>query len=349
MTKIELESMVRRNIMLFQPYSTARMEYSGSGGIFLDANENPFGTFNRYPDLQQMELKRKIAEIKSVSANKLFISNGSDEAIDLLMRVFCRPGTDSIIVCPPSYGMYEVLANINDVEICRVPLDRNFQPDKIAIINAGSKCLSQDGGKVKMLFLCSPNNPTGNNLNNIEKIAERFDGIVVVDEAYIDFSSADSMISKTDLYPNLVVLQTLSKAWGLAAARVGMAIANETVISLLNKIKPPYNVSLPNQMAALNALDDIRGFEKRKNLIIEQREWLLAQLKNIQCVRKVYPSDANFFLVEVNGADLIHRRLTEKKIITRNRSNYVKDCLRITVGSPVENIILIEELKKIML
>jgi len=313
------------------PYSSARDEFSGNDGVFLDANENPFGELNRYPDPHQKELKNKLTKIKSIPTSSIFVGNGSDEVIDLTFRIFCNPGKDKALIFTPTYGMYEVSAEINDVELIKIPLTSSFQID----FNALETFLTDK--TLKLIFICSPNNPTANSLENIEQILQRFNGIVIVDEAYIDFSKAGSLITKIDQYPNLIVMQTFSKAWGLAAARVGMAFSNDLIISFFNKIKPPYNVSGPNQRAALKALKNVAEFEKRKTIILEQRTWLENQLVELAVVIKIYPSDANFLLVEMTDANRIYNELVNQKVITRNRHSVVENCIRITVGSPEEN------------
>lgn len=341
MQKEEILSLVRKHILSLKPYSSARDEFSGKDGVFLDANENPFGELNRYPDPHQKELKKRLSEIKSVPVNNIFVGNGSDEVIDLAFRIFCNPGNDKALIFTPTYGMYEVSAEINEVELIKIPLTATFQIDFNALENhMGDETL-------KLIFICSPNNPTSNSLENIEKVLQKFKGIVIVDEAYIDFSKKNSFLTKIDEYPNLIVMQTFSKAWGLAAARVGMAYSNDLIISLFNKIKPPYNVSEPNQKAALKALDDTEGFEKRKSIILEQRTWLENQLNGLAVVIKIYPSDANFLLVEMTDANKIYNELVNQKVITRNRHSVVKNCIRITVGSPEENQVLIKALEKV--
>jgi len=337
----EINKLVRKNILSLKPYSSARDEFSGTDGVFLDANENPFGELNRYPDPHQKELKKKLSEIKSFPAENIFVGNGSDEVIELTFRIFCNPGKDKALIFTPTYGMYEVSAEINDVELIKVPLTDSFQIDFKTLENY------LDDVNLKLIFICSPNNPTANSLENIEKVLQRFKGIVIVDEAYIDFSMANSFLTKIDQYPNLIVMQTFSKAWGLAAARVGMAYSNDLIISLYNKVKPPYNVSGPNQKAALMALQDKAGFEKRKSIILEQRTWLQNQLDGLAIVIKLYPSDANFLLVEMTDANRIYNELVNQKVITRNRHSVVENCIRITVGSPEENRILIDALTKL--
>jgi len=341
MQKTEIAKLVRKNILSLKPYSSARDEFSGSDGVFLDANENPFGELNRYPDPHQKELKTKLSEIKSVPVESIFVGNGSDEVIDLTFRIFCNPGKDKALIFTPTYGMYEVSAEINNVELIKVPLTESFQIDFDALENY------LDDVTLKLIFVCSPNNPTANSLENIEQVLQKFKGIVIVDEAYIDFSKAGSLLTKIEQYPNLIVMQTFSKAWGLAAARVGMAYSNDLIISLYNKVKPPYNVSGPNQKAALKALENVAEFKKRKAIILEQRTWLENQLSGLAVVIKIYPSDANFLLVEMADANRIYNELVNQKVITRNRHSVIANCLRITVGSPEENQKLIVALKNI--
>ena len=340
----DLNTIVRRNIRDLKPYSSARDEFKGEANIFLDANENSLGSplvkwYNRYPDPLQLKVKEKISFVKQVPTDHIFLGNGSDEAIDLLYRCFCEPGIDEVIVFPPTYGMYEVSANINDVEIILIPLDENFQLDVEKILDTDAK----------MIFLCSPNNPTGNNLENIEKIIQNFNGIVFVDEAYIDFSSQESLLQKLNEYPNLIVSQTLSKAWGRAAIRVGIAYASAEIISFYNKLKPPYNVSQLNQYEAIKTLEQIDVFIKNKETILAQRLWLIEQLSALNFVEKIYPTDANFMLVKTKNANAIYQKLIEEIIVVRNHHSVVENCLRITVGEPFENVKLVETLKNIML
>lgn len=341
MQKEQINKLVRKNILSLKPYSSARDEFSGSEGVFLDANENPFGHLNRYPDPHQKALKKRLSEIKSMPVENIFVGNGSDEVIDLTFRIFCNPGSDKALTFTPTYGMYEVSAAINDIDLIKIPLTASFQIDLDALQNyLGDENL-------KLIFICSPNNPTANSLENIEKVLQKFKGMVVVDEAYIDFSRGDSFLDKIEEYPNLIVMQTFSKAWGLAAARVGMAYANSEVISFYNKVKPPYNVSEPNQQAAFVALADVAGFEQRKSVILSQRTWLENQLPALAVVKKIYPSDANFLLVEMTDANRIYNELVGQKVITRNRHSVIENCIRITVGSPEENQKLVDALKKI--
>ena len=337
----ELENIVRKNILTLKPYASARDEFEGNEGVFLDANENPFGELNRYPDPHQKELKKKLSELKSVTQENIFIGNGSDEVIDLAFRIFCNPAKDKALTFTPTYGMYDVSAAINNVELITIPLNDTFQID---ILNLETLFTDEN---LKLIFICSPNNPTGNNLDNIEWILNHFKGIVIVDEAYIDFSTEISFINKLKLYPNLIVSQTFSKAWGLAAARVGTAYSSSKVIALFNKVKPPYNVSELNQKAALEALKNYAVFEQHKAIIIEQKKWLEKELNLVGVVKKVFPSEANFLLIETIDANHVYAQLVQQKIITRNRNNVVKNCIRITIGTPAENQQLINALNKL--
>ncbi|HLP64149.1 histidinol-phosphate transaminase [Flavobacterium sp.] len=320
-------NLIRKNILSLTPYSSARDEYKSNLGIFLDANENPFGNLNRYPDPYQWRLKQILSSQKKVGIENILIGNGSDEIIDLVQRVFCEPNEDTVIICPPTYGMYEVYANINNLEIISIPLTDDFQLNSDSILAT----------KAKILYLCSPNNPTGNSLKNLEFIIQNFNGIVFLDEAYIDFSEQPSLVSKIKNYPNLIVSQTFSKARGLAAARIGIAYANETIISVMNKVKPPYNVSQLNQEAAVQSLADEANFKSKVQLLISERELLKQSLLALDFVTKIYPSEANFLLVEMENATAIYNSLIEQQIITRNRSSVVENTIRITIGTPREN------------
>jgi len=339
------DSLVRKNIRELIPYSSARDEYSGRKGIFLDANENPYGKLNRYPDPHHLKLRRAISIRKGVAPENLFLGNGSDEAIDLIFRVFCDPGKDKALTFTPTYGMYEVSAAVNDIEMIKVPLDKNFDID----IEAGSPFLSDNN--LKLLFICSPNNPTSNSFDRdkIIRIIENFKGVVVIDEAYIDFSECESFLPLAIKYDNLVVLQTFSKAWGAAGIRVGMAFSSAEIISYLYRVKPPYNISILNQRAALKRVGDPRKYSRQIRKIKEEKLSLINRLKKITIIEYIYPSDANFLLVRVKDANSIYRELAEKHIIVRNRSTVVNNCIRITVGKRNENNRLIKELKKISL
>lgn len=343
-----LENIVRENIKRLTPYSSARSEFAGEARIFLDANENSFGSpleksYNRYPDPLQWKIKEKIAEISSVKREQIFVGNGSDEAIDLLFRIFCEPKKDNIIICPPTYGMYEVSAQINDVEVRRANLTEDFRLDFAAVEN-------QTDENTKLLFVCSPNNPTGNTFNRNEMLnfAESFNGIVVVDEAYIHFSKQKSLIDEIENYENLIVLQTFSKAWGLAGLRVGLAFAGEEIIALFNKVKPPYNISVVAQEAILNALENEKTVRQNIEKTLGEREKLIENLSEISIVERIYPTDANFVLVKTADANLIYRFLLDEKIVVRNRSNVelCKGCLRITIGTPEENESLLKALNR---
>ncbi|OPB84849.1 histidinol-phosphate transaminase [Elizabethkingia ursingii] len=339
MKNFNLERLVRPNILKLKPYSSARDEYNGDTGIFLDANENPFGTLNRYPDPYQKEVKEKLSALKNIPVSQIFLGNGSDEVIDLVFRIFCTPGNDKALVFTPTYGMYEVSANINDTELLQLPLNCNFQIDRDAVI----PFLKDEN--LKLIFICSPNNPTGNSIENVDFILENFNGIVFVDEAYIDFSSQKSWTEKLEQYPNLIISQTFSKARGLAAVRVGIAYSSPEIISLLNKTKPPYNVSQLNQEAALIALVDDEKYQSEIKTILEEKERLEKALLNLAVIKKIYPSDANFILAEVNDADEIYNNLVQQKIITRNRNSVIANCIRITIGTTEENNQLIAALK----
>lgn len=341
-TKFDINSMVRENVLLMKPYSSARDEFKGEAEVFLDANENPYPSpYNRYPDPLQWKIKEKLAPMKGVLPQQIFLGNGSDEPIDLLIRAFCEPNRDAILISEPTYGMYSVCAEVNAVAIQKVSLNQDFDLDTEALFKAITP-------STKLIFLCSPNNPTAALLDRekIASIIDNFDGLVVVDEAYIDFADTRSFVRELDRYHNLVVLQTFSKAWGLAALRCGMAYASEDIISILNKIKYPYNINIQTQELVLNALDN----ESQKNNwvreILVERRILEKTLSELTIVQKVFPSDANFILARVNDAAAVYYYLMEQKIIVRDRSRVTlcDDCLRITVGTPVENKRLIETL-----
>lgn len=344
---IDFNALVRPHILNLKPYSTARDDYSGKIGIFLDANENSLGsavadTYNRYPDPHQIELKAKVAAVKGVTPEQVFLGSGSDEVIDLLIRVFCEPGRDKIMVLLPTYGMYAVCAAANNVDVVKVPLTESFT------INMPQAL--KNAADVKLLSLCSPNNPTGNCLPQpeIAEILENFAGIVVLDEAYIDFAPKCSWLPRLNRYPNLVILQTFSKAWGLANLRLGMAFADPAIINFLSWIKYPYNISGLTQRLALKALNNESVKEQMVALILAERKKLAEELAELPMVQKVYPSDANFLLVKFNNSQSVFRFLIEQQIIVRDRSHAPRcdNCLRITVGTPEENQILISKLKE---
>ena len=339
-----LQSLVRPNIWNLQPYSSARSEFQGTATVFIDANENPWNPpYNRYPDPLQRTLKARIAEVKGVPEASIFTGNGSDEAIDLLLRIFCEPGVDNIVAIDPSYGMYQVAADINNVACRKVLLRTDFSLDVDALLAAAD-------AQTKLIFLCSPNNPTGNSLDRQEmvRLLHTFEGIVVVDEAYIDFASQPSFLPELENYPNLVVLQTLSKAWGGAALRLGMAFASPAIIGLFNKVKYPYNVNLPAQREALALLNKPEQMEAQRQKVLEERERLRRAFEAAPFQYKVYPSDANFLLVEVGRANEIYAALVEKGVIVRNRNSVslCRGCLRITVGTVDENTLLLQALEE---
>lgn len=339
---MNIQNLVRENIKNLTPYSSARDEFSADTGVFLDANENPFGDFNRYPDPYQKTLKTEISKIKNIETNKIFLGNGSDEVIDLLMRIFAEPKKDKILVFNPTYGMYEVSANINDVEVVSYPLNEDFQ---IEFKEDLEEILKDEN--LKLVFVCSPNNPSGNLIarKSVLEILQKFKGIVVVDEAYEDFSKEQSWISEIDNFPKLVVMQTFSKAWGMAGLRVGMAFAQPEILELMNKVKPPYNISVLNQKEVYNSLQNIEKFRENLNEILEQRSFVENELLKFNFVKKIYPSDANFLLVKVENADQLYNYLVDEKIIIRNRNKVVENCVRITIGNQEENQKLLQSLK----
>ena len=344
---MDINNLQRENIKNLRPYSTARDEYKGQASVFLDANENSYGSplnqnFNRYPDPLQLDVKDAISKIKGVPIENTFLGNGSDEAIDLLFRAFCNPGKDNVIILPPTYGMYEVSANINDVEIRKVNLLPNYQLDLDGIAEAVDE-------NTKLIFICSPNNPTGNSIvrTDIETILTNFKGLVIIDEAYINYAKQRSFIKELTEYPNLVVMQTFSKAWGLAALRLGMAFAGRPIIDILNKIKPPYNINQSTQEFALEALKNIEKVNEWTRATVAEREALGNSLLELPVVSKVHPSDANFILVAIDNANEVYNKLVEQGIIVRDRSKVTlcEGCLRITIGTPEENKTLLEALK----
>ena len=340
-----LQELTRPNIWALKPYSSARDEYQGkSASVFLDANENPYnGPNNRYPDPLQWDLKKSLSRLKGVAPERIFLGNGSDEAIDLVFRAFCEPREDNVVAIEPTYGMYLVCAEINEVEYRKVLLDEHFQFSADKILNAADE-------HTKLIFLCSPNNPTGNDLNHseIERLLHRFDGIVVLDEAYNDFSEQPSFLKRLDDFSNLIVLQTFSKAWGCAAIRLGMAFASADIISVLTKIKYPYNVNKLTQQQAMEMLHRYYEIERWVTTLKEERDHLEKEFLKLPCVQKVFPSNANFFLVRVTDAVQIYKYLVEEGIIVRNRHTVALcgNCLRITVGTKMENETLIRALKK---
>ncbi|MFY8007912.1 MAG: histidinol-phosphate transaminase [Sediminibacterium sp.] len=342
----DLNKLIRRNIRDLQPYSSARDEFSGEAKVFLDANENSLGSpliqwYNRYPDPHHRLLREKLSVIKGIVPEHIFIGNGSDECIDLLYRCFCEPGKSNTIICPPTYGMYEVSANINDVKIVRAPLLPDFQLDLVHL----EQLVNED---TRIIWICSPNNPTGNLMQwqDIETILNHFNGLVVIDEAYINFARQRSWITALTDYPNLVVLQTLSKAWGLAGLRLGMAFANTAIIEVLQRVKPPYNISQPAQELALKALEEVEQVNDMIRHLVDMRDALAEVLATMPEVETVYPSDANFLLVKIRNARKVYEFLLENGIVVRDRSKVqlCDDCLRITIGSEQENTHLVDAL-----
>ena len=341
-----LKELTRPNVWALKPYSSARDEYSGvEASVFLDANENPYNTpNNRYPDPLQRDLKALIAPLKGVKEENIFLGNGSDEAIDLIFRAFCRPGIDNVVAIDPTYGMYQVCAEVNDVEYRKMLLDVYYQ-------FKASSLLSAIDENTKAMFICSPNNPTGNSLcrKEIESLLKKFDGLVVVDEAYIDFSSSESLLKDLDQYPNLIVLQTFSKAWGCAAIRLGMAFASPEIIAIFNKIKYPYNVNRLTQEEAMKVLKQPEQIKAWVNTLLEERTRVMDEFVKLPCCVRVFPTDANFFLARVYEATQIYNYLVSEGIIVRNRTNVAlcNDCLRITIGTKEENDALLDALRKV--
>jgi len=341
---MNLQDLVRPNIYNLKPYSCARDEFKGEASAYLDANENPLNApYNRYPDPLQKELKEKVAKLKNVNPENLFFGNGSDEPIDLIVRIFCEPKADNIVAIDPTYGMYQVCADINNVEYRKVLLLEDFTLDAESVLAAVD-------AHTKVIFLCSPNNPTGNNLEmkGMKSILENFRGIVVIDEAYIDFSSRKSFLAQIDSYPNLIVLQTFSKAWGMAGIRFGMAFSSPEIISFFNKVKYPYNLNILTQKFVGEQIEQVERKESWVTMLLSQRGQLIKELQELPVIRKIYSTDANFVLVKVKDANAVYRSLVDQSIIVRNRNNIslCLGCLRITVGTPEENTLLIEALKK---
>ena len=342
-----IQNLIRVNIKNIQPYASARDEFTevNSELVFLDANENPFENgMNRYPDPQQQKVKQLLSEIKSVSIENILLGNGSDEVLDLIFRAFCEPNKDNVILLPPTYGMYKVLADINAIDVIEVQLTADFQPKTQTILLAANQ-------KSKLLFLCSPNNPTGNSFSRVqvEKILRQFNGIVVLDEAYIDFSEQESWLNRLEEFPNLIISQTMSKAYGMAGIRLGVCYASKEIINVLNSIKPPYNVNALTQQKALDRLNRMDKIQKEIQLIKLQKEVLLKELKQIDFVEEVVPSDANFLLIKVDNPTKRYQQLIEKGIVVRNRSNQplCENCLRISIGTEKENEQLIKVLRKL--
>lgn len=344
---MNIQNLVRENIKALAPYSSARNEFKkvSSEVIFLDANESPFDTgLNRYPDPQQNLVKEELSKIKRVSKDQILLGNGSDEVLDLIFRVFCEPKKDAVITLPPTYGMYEVLANTNDVELINIPLEADFQPNITEILKIQNQ-------HTKLLFLCSPNNPTANSIeaNKIERLLQNFKGIVVIDEAYIEFSKQESWLNRLEEYPNLIVTQTLSKAYGLAGIRLGICYASQEIISIMNKIKPPFNVNQLTQEAALIRLKNQDKINLEVKTIIAERDQMIFELEGVSFIKNIYPSDANFLLVKVDDANKRYQQLIDNEIVVRNRTTQIlcDNCLRFTIGTNDENKRLIKKLNKL--
>jgi histidinol-phosphate aminotransferase len=341
MTTININNLVRKNILELQPYISFRDQNEFENPVLLDANESPFGEYNRYPDSTQKKLKQKLSEIKDISPNQIAIGNGSDELIDLIIKVFCEPKNDSIVMMNPSFAMYGFYASINENKVVKLNLNENFE-----IVKEDFSHITKDN-QLKIFFLCSPNNPTGNSIDDIEFYIKNFNGIVVVDEAYIEFSEKKSCIELLQKYPNLIVLQTFSKAWGMAGTRVGVAYSSQEIIKLINTVKAPYNIN----SLSLNKIIEVINIQKSINRNIEntliERSWLKDEFRKINCIKKVYPTDANFFLIEFENVEKIYAKLLEKEILTSKRSPQIPNCIRINVGNREENIQLIQVLKSI--
>ncbi|WP_267406319.1 MULTISPECIES: histidinol-phosphate transaminase [unclassified Chryseobacterium] len=339
MTTINITQLVRKNILNLQPYISFRDHNEFNSPVLLDANENPFGEWNRYPDSTQKKLKEKLAQVKNIPTNQIAVGNGSDELIDLIIKVFCEPKADSILMMDPSFAMYGFYAAINENKVVKLRLNKDFDIDKKFFLNVINE------NKLKIFFLCSPNNPTGNSIEDIEFYIENFNGIVVVDEAYIEFSQQRSALELLKKYPNLIVLQTFSKAWGKAGARVGVAYASEEIISFINLVKAPYNVNSLSQELIINALENIDEFNQNLENIVIEREWLRSEFSNLNCINKIYPTDANFFLIDFKNVEDIYENLTLNEVLTSKRTPAIPNCIRINIGTRAENEKLINILK----
>lgn len=340
----QVDQYVRETIKRLIPYSSARSEFEGKNGIFLDANENPYGSYNRYPDPFQWDLKRKLAEVKGVRPTQVFLNNGSDGIVDMCYRVFCDPGIDKALTFHPSFGMYTVAAGLNNVELIKLPFDDDFQ-----IVQEDLEPYLSDKS-IKMIMLCSPNNPTGNHMRmeDIDYVLDNFEGIVILDEAYIDFAERPSYLSKLDQYPQLVILQTFSKAYALAGARIGIAYMNEILVTYFNKVKTPYNLSTITQEIAIDALTNKQEeFKENLSRILSEKRRVQKALEEAKIIKKVYPSDTNFFFVEVEDGDDFYEKLVQHHIVVRNQNKVWKNCLRITVGNPDENTAFIKALEEL--
>lgn len=341
MTTFTINNLVRKNILELQPYVSYRDQQNPENPVLLDANESPFGMYNRYPDSTQKKLKTKLAEYKNISPNCIAVGNGSDELIDLIIKIFCEPKKDSILVMNPSFAMYGFYAAINENKVIQLNLDDDFEINKEYFLDETKNRLP------KVCFICSPNNPTGNSVDDLEFFIRNYEGIVVVDEAYIEFSEKDSALSLLAKYRNLIVLQTFSKAWGMAGARVGTAYASAEIITLINTVKAPYNVNSISQELIINALDDQEFFNENLKNILTERKYLENELKSVPCIIKIFPTDANFFLIRFKDAETVYQALLKENIFTSKRTPQIQECIRINVGSRDENKKLINVLKNI--
>ncbi|ASK29117.1 histidinol-phosphate transaminase [Chryseobacterium sp. T16E-39] len=341
MEQLTITQFVRKNILELQPYISFRDHNEFEAPVLMDANESPFGTFNRYPDSTQKKLKRKIADLKNLSPGQIVVGNGSDELIDLIIKIFCEPKKDAIMMMNPSFAMYAFYAAINENKVIKVDLDENFEMVKENFLKMSEE------NQPKIFFLCSPNNPTGNSVDDIEFYLQNFNGIVVVDEAYIEFSDKKSSLELLIKYPNLIVLQTFSKAWGKAGARVGIACATEEIIKLINTVKAPYNVNSLSQELIIKSIDQLDEFQENVENILIERDWLESELRQMECVSKIFPTDANFFLVKFNNVDQVYQKLLEEEVLTNKRSPAIPDCIRINIGTREENKSLIAVLNKL--
>lgn len=341
MKEFNINSLVRKNILELQPYISFRDNNDFGNPVLLDANESPFGELNRYPDSTQKKLKQTLSEIKNISATQIAVGNGSDELIDLIIKVFCEPKKDSVLMMNPSFAMYGFYASINENKVIKIDLNVDFE-----IVKDDFLKISKDF-KSKVFFLCSPNNPTGNSVKDIEFYIKNFNGIVVVDEAYIEFSGERSCIELLEKYPNLIVLQTFSKAWGMAGARVGIAYSSKEIIKLINTVKAPYNVNSLSSNKVIELIDKQENVKQNIESILNEISWLKNELQSVNCIKKVYPTDANFFLIEFEDVEKVYEKLLEKEILTSKRSPQIPNCIRINVGTREENIQLIQVLKSI--
>jgi histidinol-phosphate aminotransferase len=341
MKEFNITSLVRKNIRELQPYVSFRDHNEFKNPVFMDANESPFGNFNRYPDSTQRKVKQKLADIKNISADNIALGNGSDELIDLIVKIFCEPKKDSILRMNPSFAMYDFYAAVNENKVIKLNPDENFEIVKDDFLDLVQEI------PIKIFFLCSPNNPTGNSIDDIEFFIKNFNGIIVVDEAYIEFSGRKSCIELLEKYPNLIVLQTFSKAWGMAGARVGVAYASEEIIKLITRVKAPYNINSLSLDLVLKALDNLEQLSENVKSILFEKSWLKDRLNEISCIKKIYPSESNFFLVEFENGENVYDQLIEKEILTSKRSPYIPNCIRINVGTREENEQLVNLLQNI--